>query len=288
MVLSTAHLLLGFVRAVQAFSSNTNPENYYSDFGSPIQTVKSYLFIAQTLLGDGVMIWRCYVVYNNSKVVLLLSAVPITMNITFGVMGAIRYIQHKGDLLEQNSLYLSTFIAVTLAVNITCSAAVVYQIWRTSKEMQDFRKVFPLLSAIIQSGALYATTILATLISYVVKSNGVYTALDAIVPLVGIVFSLIVLQIHFHLHMNSLSRNNAAAEHTSNLPTLGTLPRWRHYFSNTPEQCQAGARNGIPDPRYQLQRSSIYSREDIDIDRVSMSSDIDTRIKEANRVLPQR
>ncbi|KAJ3565214.1 hypothetical protein NP233_g7782 [Leucocoprinus birnbaumii] len=309
MTLSTAHLLLGFIRVLQAFTPRcqsidhpcANPDLYYSNFGMPLQTAKTYMFIGQTLLGDGVMIWRSYVVWNKSKIVLLLSAAPVIANLSasssfslmsytdvatlvFGIMGAISYIRNTGDLLEQNDIYLSTFIAITLAVNISCSAAVVYRIWRSSKGMQDLRKVFPILGAIIQSGALYASAILAVLISYLVKSNGVYAALDIIVPLVGIVFSLIVLQIHFHLHMSTISANSNAAEQTSNLPTLGTLPRWRHYFSNTREQCQPSSINGMPDARYQLQ----YSREDIDIDRISMSSDIDARIKSGSRVPPQR
>ena len=68
---------------------------------------------------------------------------------------------------------------------------------------------------IVESGALYAVSVLSLLIAYLAKSNGQYAALDAVTPLVvrvktvkrsssssccqGIVFSLIVLQIHFHL-----------------------------------------------------------------------------------------
>ncbi|KXN80850.1 hypothetical protein AN958_07121 [Leucoagaricus sp. SymC.cos] len=290
MLLSTAHLILSFVRAVQAFNTpsdsiSATPNAYYSNFASPLQTVKSCVFIAQTLLGDGVMIWRCYVVFNNNKFVLILSLIPLIINLIFGVLGAKNYVQHEGDLLRQTSgFYFSTFIAMTLAVNLSCSAAVVYRIYRSSKELQAFNKVFPLVSAIIQSGAFYATGILAVLISYTVKSTGVYPAIDIVVPLVGIVFSLIVLQIHFHL--SAQSRNNLNVdEQTSNLATLGTLPRWRHYFSTTTELHQQQQGGGMPDARCQLQRCSTYSREDMDIvDQASLSSDSDTRIKEASRV----
>lgn len=52
----TKHLVLGFARAIQAFTGELSPNNYYEDFSHPLQTAKTCVFIAQTLLGDGMMV----------------------------------------------------------------------------------------------------------------------------------------------------------------------------------------------------------------------------------------
>lgn len=90
-----------------------------------------------------------------------------------------------------------------------------------------------------------------------------------------------VLQIYIHL--SYCSRSGLNFERTETLPTLGTLPRWRHYFSNTTEQQQFQGEN-MTDPRILLQPAPVYSRDDTNIDRVSLTSDADTRFKEGNRV----
>lgn len=77
------------------------------------------------------------------------------------------------------------------------------------------------MAVIIESGAIYTASVLCLLVSYLVNSNGQYPALDLITPLVvsssqirigtsnnsrnaqGVVFCLIVLQIHFHLKLSS-------------------------------------------------------------------------------------
>jgi hypothetical protein len=81
---------------------------------------------------------------------------------------------------------------------------------------------WPIIFVIIESSALYALGVIAALVSFLSKTNGQYAAVDAIVPLVvsyalhlltlptlsltraqGIVFSLIILQIRFHISATS-------------------------------------------------------------------------------------
>ena len=44
--------------------------------------------------------------------------------------------------------------------------------------------MLPIIMAIIESGALYSINMLAVLVLYLCKSNGQYTALDIVTPLV--------------------------------------------------------------------------------------------------------
>lgn len=86
----------------------------------------------------------------------------------------------------------------------------------------------------------------------------------------GIVFSLMILQIHFHLK-GSLRPN--PVERTSTLPTTGTLPHWRHHFTGNAEfgmQATCDSR---------LQNSPSFASGDIDVDRVSLKYNADRQTK---------
>lgn len=67
---------------------------------------------------------------------------------------------------------------------IHLAVAVVYRIWYSSKEIEALRRTLPLIRVIVQSGALYAAALVAVLISYHMRSKGVFVAIDVVMPLV--------------------------------------------------------------------------------------------------------
>ena len=88
-------------------------------------------------------------------------------------------------------------------------------------------RLWPIIFVIIECSALYALGVIAALILFLSNPNGQYAAIDAIIPLVvsyalhlltsmtqsfthaqGIVFSLIILQIRFHLSVTASCWND--------------------------------------------------------------------------------
>lgn len=61
----------------------------------------------------------------------------------------------------------------------------------------------PILIVIVESGAIYATGVLSILMAYLSGSNGQYAVLDAVSPVMGIVFCLTILQVHFRIGSKS-------------------------------------------------------------------------------------
>ncbi|KAG2754405.1 hypothetical protein P692DRAFT_201851876 [Suillus brevipes Sb2] len=55
----------------------------------------------------------------------------------------------------------------------------------------------------LESGAIYATGVLSILLAYLSGSKGQYTVLDAVSPIMGIVFCLTILQVHFQIGSKS-------------------------------------------------------------------------------------
>jgi hypothetical protein len=102
--------------------------------------------------------------------------------------------------------------------NYPQTAAIAWRIFLVGKPLGGSTSLWLIIFVIIESSALYAVGVIAALVSFLSNTNGQYAAVDAIVPLVvsyalhlvtfptqilthaqGIVFSLIVLQIHFHI-----------------------------------------------------------------------------------------
>lgn len=85
--------------------------------------------------------------------------------------------------------------ASVISVSMTCflfkpthSAFIVYRIWTSTRSLGPSHKgshgVMPMVMAIIESGGIYASALLALLATYLSGSNGQYVALDAVTPII--------------------------------------------------------------------------------------------------------
>ncbi|KAF7771594.1 hypothetical protein Agabi119p4_5905 [Agaricus bisporus var. burnettii] len=269
MILASVHLILAVVRAIEAFIMHPDAKQYYEDFTHPVQIVKTCTFVAQALVGDGIMIWRCYVIYSHRKVVLMVGLLPLILNTAVAGVAIKDYAKEDQAFFEIPGRWLPIFLALTLAINTLCSAAIVFKIYTTASKSRVIRKFHPIISATIESGFLYVSEIVALIITFTLKTPAVYIVLEIFVPVVGIVFTLMMLQIYLHLSRSARTTPNNLFEQTNTLPTLGTLPRWRQYMTSLTERQQ----QEYSDSRL-TQPARIYSTN-----QASVSSDIDIQVK---------
>lgn len=118
--------------------------------------------------------------------------------------------------------------ALCLAFLSLLLAAIVAKIWITRRSAASASvSLFPVIAVIVESGAIYTSSVLGLLVAFLCGSNGQYAALDIMTPLVvsidlqlhrmgphilqGVVYCLIVLQIHFHLRISQASRRGATS-----------------------------------------------------------------------------
>ncbi|KAF7761594.1 hypothetical protein Agabi119p4_9586 [Agaricus bisporus var. burnettii] len=212
MILAITHLVLDFTRMMQAFVTGDetrlpNPIGYYGNIANSLHVVKTVIYVLQTILGDGVLIWRCYIINNRSLYVIIPATVALFANLAIGLVVA--WSMSKAvpgiDIFQTASHFIESFFIITMGLNFCCTVAIVARIWETRRSVASIsgRSLYPVMAVIIESGAIYTASVLCLLVSYLVNSNGQYPALDLITPLVGVVFCLIVLQIHFHLKLSS-------------------------------------------------------------------------------------
>lgn len=212
LAMATLHLIIDVVRAMEAFITQANTSlhgasKYYGDLASPLHLAKSIIYGLQTLLGDGVMVWRCYIVYDKRKAIIfaygpLLLGSAVTV---FSIPVAFSRYTPGTEIFDTAYAWITTWVVLTMTINATSTIAIVYRILSRRLPENTQQSILPVVAVIVQSGALYASGVLGLLITYLAKTNGQYAALDVCCPLVGIVFTLIIIQIRVRFGLSSSS-----------------------------------------------------------------------------------
>ncbi|KAA1474405.1 hypothetical protein DENSPDRAFT_781758 [Dentipellis sp. KUC8613] len=198
LALSTANILIDVFRALNALVyAPQGASAYYSALGDPLVVTKTALYVTQTLFGDSVIIWRCYVVFDRHLLSIRLPGTILLFNSGIGYYVCYVFSQAKpGETnFDVADRWITTFFSLTMAINILCTGAILWRIYVTS----DFpttsnSPLWPVVVAVIETGAIYTLAVLSVLVAYSMDSNGQYPARDIVQPLVGIVFILIALQ----------------------------------------------------------------------------------------------
>lgn len=201
LLIATAHLIVDFVRALEAFVFNVNilgADAYYSNLGSPLALASLALYVTQTAIADGVVVWRCYMIHNRSLLVAILGCVVM---LTYGISGYyVVWSFSRIHPLRNTYTSIIVFYALTMLISVTCTILIAWRIYRTRRFIPEGLAAFlPVFIVVVESGALYATSVFALLIATLVGSNAQYIMLAIISPIVGITFCLIILQVHFHV-----------------------------------------------------------------------------------------
>ncbi|KAG2107032.1 uncharacterized protein F5147DRAFT_637122 [Suillus discolor] len=213
--IATAHLIIDFVRALEAFVFKVDTigaNAYYSNPASPLELASKALYITQTTLADGVVVWRCHVLNHRSRFVAIPGCIVLIVNAATGyyVVWSLSREYALSNVSTATSGCITTFYTLTMFVSVICTVSIAWRIYHTRSSMPGgLSNLLPVFIVVIESGALYATSVLALLISFLIGSNGEYIMLGVIPPIVGITFCLIILQVHFHIGGSSSTEQSS-------------------------------------------------------------------------------
>ncbi|KAI0652663.1 hypothetical protein C8Q79DRAFT_1005830 [Trametes meyenii] len=203
-VIATTHVATNFSRIILAFVIHANapggPAAFFNQLSNFTQMFGSTLYVAQTLLGDAMVLYRCYLVWERRVWVVAFPGVLLLGSTATGV--GILYAFDRVDpqasiFVVQLGHWITAFFSMTFSTNVICTSLVAYRIWAINRTHLSFRHraLRPAMILIVESGALYSATLLALLVLYNADSWFQYVILDAVSPIVGIVFSAIMLRI---------------------------------------------------------------------------------------------
>ncbi|EPT04835.1 hypothetical protein FOMPIDRAFT_1094714, partial [Fomitopsis schrenkii] len=202
-VVATIHIGVNYTRIIQAFIVHRNepggPAAFFNELSNFTQIFGSTLYIAQTVIGDSVVLLRCYLVWGSVWVivvpfVLLLGSTASGIGILYSFA---RVVPQADIFVTELQNWITAFFSLTLATNIICTSLVAFRIWWLNRSIMAFlnHSYYPIMFLVLESGAVYSATLTALLILYKTGSWFQYVLLDAISPIVGLVFSMIIIRI---------------------------------------------------------------------------------------------
>ncbi|EMD35488.1 hypothetical protein CERSUDRAFT_116234 [Gelatoporia subvermispora B] len=158
----------------------------------------------QLLIGDAVLIYRCWIVYEYRLLMVAPSLLLWVGNLVATVILLVRSVVavNNSSGINSPSLVPETAAqqALTVALNTLTSSLIVYRIWTVSRLVRAYiagRRQDRLLYAIrviVESGGIYALTATITLITVLTRNAAVYITANSLVQITAICFNLIIIR----------------------------------------------------------------------------------------------
>ncbi|KAJ7221699.1 hypothetical protein GGX14DRAFT_192785 [Mycena pura] len=230
-ILSTIHLGVDISRLDFGFieSRSSYPGGPTAFFANPSEksfVFKNAIYTFQTVLGDGVVIYRCYKVWQSIWVVML----PSILWIGVATAGAGSVYTCTTPFTDATNIYalrlghwITAFYSTTLSCNLTATLLLAYRLWTINRNVHESRVgngvVIPVLLIVVDAGALYSMTLIAALVAFALKSNGQYVVLDMVTPIISIAFYMVIIRLGIAQNV-SRSLNGGVSTHGASIPRM--------------------------------------------------------------------
>ncbi|KAG1851411.1 hypothetical protein F4604DRAFT_1807420, partial [Suillus subluteus] len=186
-LLSTAHMVVGIIRIEDGLVKQHDtypggPASFFADVAQEMFVVKDAIIIIQTLLGDGMVIYRCYVVWQTVWIIIIPCIMWCGIAV-FGILGVCRFSQASNGSIfaNQTGHMVATFMALTLATNLLSSGLLAYRIWMSECKVSGIRATkgkTPLLRVLIDAAILYSAALFSSIICFALSNNGLNVMAD--------------------------------------------------------------------------------------------------------------
>ncbi|KAF9458795.1 hypothetical protein BDZ94DRAFT_1325225 [Collybia nuda] len=235
-VFATMHIAVNFTRIIKAFVIFKNepggPASFFNQLSEFTQIFGSTIYVAQTLVGDSVVLLRCYYVWGRRPIIIAFPCLLLLGSTVCGIgilYSFARVVPEAEIFVIELKQWIVSFFSMTLATNIICTGLVAFRIWHINRQNVSFsnNSLRPVMLLVIESGAIYSATLLVLLILYEVESWFQYVLLDAVSPIVGLVFSMVIVRI-------GLGITSASGETGKTLANSASQPRLGTHSKNPP------------------------------------------------------
>ncbi|KAF7317773.1 hypothetical protein MKEN_00865100 [Mycena kentingensis (nom. inval.)] len=218
---ATMHIGVNYTRVIRAFifykDQPGGTAGYFNQLSEFTQIFGSTIYVAQTLVGDAVVLYRCYIVYGRNIAVVAFPLLLLMGSTACGI-GILYSFAKVGEaeiFVVQLKHWILSFFSLTLATNLICTILVAARIYYVNKLFESFNMMStslrPIALLVIESGMVYSATLMTLLILYQTESWFQYVLLDAVSPIVGLVFSMIIVRIGLGITTASGQTRAAAA-----------------------------------------------------------------------------
>ncbi|KAF5354060.1 hypothetical protein D9756_007119 [Leucocoprinus leucothites] len=202
---ATAHIIVGLHRLLQAFVWQVEPAVFYfMDFRLWDMLAHNAMLCIMTWLGDALVIYRCWVIWNYNYWVIILPVILLVLEFSVNTMLLI-WFTHLGMAPGEAILsWMGTIYPLVFAQNVITTGLIAFKIWSQHRsstangaiDASSRLSLIHVLRIIIESAAIYTFQLLVLLILYPMQHNAQFILQSAVIPSIGIVFVLIAVRVH--------------------------------------------------------------------------------------------
>ncbi|OBZ71515.1 hypothetical protein A0H81_08691 [Grifola frondosa] len=228
---STAHVSLGFQRLIEGFIVLRNqpggPAAFFSDVSIPANVVKVGIHTVNSVIGDSVVVWRCYLVWNKS---IKICVVPVLLIIASATCGFAQTVEFAGakDLhsafAHELTIWNGSLFTISLATNIIVTSLIALRVWYMLpfQRRYCYFRYWRILLIIIESGMIYSVALICEITLYFLASNAFYIVYDPIAQLTAITPTMILVLAGLNLTSNDVHSRMTRTQLTKPKFTPGT------------------------------------------------------------------
>ncbi|KAJ7738815.1 hypothetical protein B0H16DRAFT_1569925 [Mycena metata] len=273
-VVATFDVAIGLLHNLQAFAFYTGgggAAQELSDISGWINVARTVAQVIQMILGDLVLIYRCYIVYSRRWKVLI----PSLILYFGGIAMAIKLIEAQASLKHEESTINSsdirpwseTLFCITAVQNTLTTGLLIWRIWRVEREIEKLRvntsgttnnqSLRKVIRVVAESGFAYTLMVFLTFVVNVCNSNLIYPFANSTLQATGIAFNVIIMR-------TSPSRDEQFTVFVDNGPSVAENGavirlRFRSHITELPADIDDG------DLTVKSIRASVGPHEDLQI-----------------------
>ncbi|KAG2138790.1 hypothetical protein BD769DRAFT_227941 [Suillus cothurnatus] len=206
LIISTAHMVIDIIRLQDGFVKYRDtfpggPVAFFQDMSQPTFLTKNILFSFQTMIGDGVLIYRCYVVWQSVWVIILPSSLWCGASAASFVAPYYASKSTGGDIYSNKAgRWVAALYALTLLTNLITSGLLAYRIWAIERRVSAMRAtmqgtLMPIVRIFVDAAIMYSTVLFVMLVCFLCSNNAQYVILDTIIPIIPIAFYMVFIRI---------------------------------------------------------------------------------------------
>ncbi|KAF8186755.1 hypothetical protein BJ912DRAFT_970635 [Pholiota molesta] len=143
--------------------------------------VSDLSFFISYMIADGLLIWRCFIVWNRSLRIISVSVLLIIAEIALLFVSVAFQAKYRGVILPPALVatmddLLAAALFMSFATTLVSTLLIAYRIYSVSKQqLPSSRRFNHIIDIVIQSGAIYAFSQLAFAIGSILTSTGFNT-----------------------------------------------------------------------------------------------------------------
>ncbi|KAF8142258.1 hypothetical protein K438DRAFT_1692179 [Mycena galopus ATCC 62051] len=222
-ILATMHVSINgfriFVGYVDFASAPGGPVSFLGVLSTWHHVFKDAVFTLQTILGDAIALYRCWILWNRQYTVAVIPMCLLIVNIVSGSMVTTLFATSDPNASIFSSRlthWITLYFSVAVVQNVITTGLMALRLWKMDRKSARIRVggglVLPVLRILLESAALYLFVQILLLAFYSVNYNAQFIVLETITPVVGITFGMITLRIL--LRSQESSRSSSEAQQT--------------------------------------------------------------------------